>query len=333
MKNTNLKKIICILLVFNSLIHVVSAAQKKKNLNFSLIYLFQKWNDENTDYSIYKGEELISDLGCLKNRTIFEIRLDRKNKDSVLFVEKKDNLCRIIRLNFLTNEETVLFEFEQDLDKYRNYRAFTENSLFYCNSRENNSKHHILYEYNSVTKQIVQLFEVDPGYIENVQTDDNLIYLYVNGGFDTDSGYYVIDRSIGEVRESKINLGWTSAGGRYNDKLIREGAKVKKYGNMEYWERDQKSCIVFDMVTFEETKCIFKKRYEAMGGPLILLSEDYFLVPLCIQPFKDSWNNGLFGYNWTVCYTVFDIKKNKEVFKGLISETYKMRIVDALLIN
>jgi len=63
------------------------------------------------------------------------------------------------------------------------------------------------------------------------------------------------------------------------------------------------------------------------------LSEDYFLVPLCIQPFKDSWNNGLFGYNWTVCYTVFDIKKNKEVFKGLVSETYKMRIVDALLIN
>ena len=330
-----IKKIFCFFLVLISFINIASAAKKKENINFSLIYLFQKGFGKTAVYSIYKGEDLISDLDSLKDRIIFEIMLDRNNKDSVLFAEKSNNLCRIVRFNFITNDETVLFEFdfEQEMDKYKNYRAFTENSLFYCNTQENNSKLHNLYEYDSGTKEVTKLFEVNPGYIENVQTDGNLIYLYVNGGFDADSGYYVIDRSTGDVHESKINLGWTSAGGRYNNKLIREGSKVEKYGNMEYWERDEKSCVILDMITFEETKCTFKKRYEAQGGPLILLSEDYFIVPLCIQPIKDSWQNGLFGYDWTVCYTVFDIKKNKAIFNGIVSKTSQMRIVDALLIN
>ena len=89
----------------------------------------------------------------------------------------------------------------------------------------------------------------------------------------------------------------------------------------------------FDLISFKEIQCTFKKRYERMAGPLILLSDDYFLVPLCISPIRDSWNNGLFGNNWTVCYTVFDIKKNRAVFNGIVSETNKMHIVDAMLIN
>ena len=333
MKNKKFKKIFCILLVLNSFINAVSAASKKDGGDFLLTYLFQKGYGEKAVYSIYKGENLISDLNCLKERKILEIRLDRNGKDSVLFAETSNNLCRVIRLNFLTDEETVLFEFDfkQEMDKYANYRAFTENALFYCNSRENNSKLYVLYEYDSLTKQIIKLFEVDPGYISSVQADDDYIYFYVQGGFDVDSGCYVMDRTTGKVRESKINLGWTSAGGRYNNKLIREGSKAEKYGNMEYWERDKKNCVIFDMVTFEETRCTFKKSYEAQGGPLILLSEDYFLVPLCIHPFIDSWCNGLFGSNWTVCYTVFDIRKNKTVYNGIVSETSRMEIVDAMM--
>ncbi len=70
-----------------------------------------------------------------------------------------------------------------------------------------------------------------------------------------------------------------------------------------------------------------------MAGPLILLSDDYFLVPLCISPFKDSLRNGLFGSNWTVCYTVFDIKNNKSVFNGIKTETKIMKLLDAVLID
>ena len=332
MKTKVSKQVLCILLLFSSFSTFVFAAKQKTDI--PILYLFTKGNSKNHAYLIYKGEELITDLSCLKERNILEIRLDRNNKDSLLFSEKSETLYRVARLNFVTNEETVLFEFEfeAEMEKYINYRAFTETSFFYCNTRENNSKLHNLYEYNSTTKEITKLFVVDPGYIKNVQADGNYIYFYVDGSFDGPSGYYVIDRATGEVHENEINLGWTSAGGRYNNKLIREGSKVERYGNMEYWARDEKSCVILDMVTFKETKCTFKKRYEAMGGPLILLSEDYFLVPLCIQPVRDSLRNGLFGCNWTVCYTVFDINKNKTIFNGIVSETSEMRIIDALML-
>ncbi|MBO4516058.1 hypothetical protein J5751_01135, partial [bacterium] len=105
-----MKKIVCILLLFTSLINFIFASGKKDVKNFSIIYLFKKSN-----YSIYKGEELLSDLKCLTDRKILEIRFDRNNKDSVLFAEQIDNLYRVIRLNYITNTETVLFEFEQEI--------------------------------------------------------------------------------------------------------------------------------------------------------------------------------------------------------------------------
>lgn len=100
------KQIICILCLFGLIISEVFAAEKKKD--FSILYLFKY----STSYSVYNGEKLLSDFACLKGRNILELRLDRKNKDSVLLAEKKDKLNRVIRLNYITNKETVLFEFE-----------------------------------------------------------------------------------------------------------------------------------------------------------------------------------------------------------------------------
>ena len=100
----------------------------------------------------------------------------------------------------------------------------------------------------------------------------------------------------------------------------------------KYYKSESNCCVIFDITTFEEVQCSFKKRYERMAGPLILLSDDYFLVPLCITPLKDSWNNGLFGNNWTVCFTVFDIKNNKSIFNGIKTETKIMHLLDAVLI-
>lgn len=102
---------------------------------------------------------------------------------------------------------------------------------------------------------------------------------------------------------------------------------------MKSFRSDSGSCVITDLTTFSDIQCTFKQRYERMSGPLVLLSDDYFLVPLCISPFKDSLRNGLFGKNWTVCYAVFDIKKNKTVFNGIGTETDTMRLVDAVLIN
>ena len=329
-----MKKIICILLLFTSLINFTFASGKKDLWDFSIIYLFKKGN-----YSIYKGEELLSDLNCLKDRKILEIRFDRNNKDSVLFAEQIDNLYRVIRLNYITNTETVLFEFEQEIYYFT---AFTENTFFWCEDCEKSPEPHILYEYDSRSKQIKKLYELEDfrkspeygwehRYIDDLYADDNFIYFYVDGGFVGDSGYYVLNRSTGEVQINKNQLGWSYPGAKYNNKIIREGAAVIKVGNISYWERDANSCVIFDLMTSEEITCSFKQRYQAMAGHMILLSDDYFLVPLCISPIKDSIRNGLFGYNWTVCYKVFDIKNNKTIFDGITTQTYTMSLVDAVL--
>ena len=85
--------------------------------------------------------------------------------------------------------------------------------------------------------------------------------------------------------------------------------------------------------TLEEVHCDFKKRYEGQGGRLILLSDNYLLVPLAIKPFRDSIKNGLFLSIWTVCYTVFDISKNRRVFAGLVTRTNELKIIDAILMD
>mgnify|MGYP000851357044 FL=1 len=130
-----------------------------------------------------------------------------------------------------------------------------------------------------------------------------------------------------------IDIGWSYPGSRYKNKIIREGSSVTQTENMKSFRSDSGSCVITDLNTFEDIQCTFKQRYEQMAGPLVLLSDDYFLVPLCISPFKDSLRNGLFGKNWTVCYRVFDIKKNKTVFDGIGTETDIMRLVDAVLID
>ncbi len=336
-----LKRLFCILLLLTSIINISFARSKKEEKNFPLLYLFQKGYGQNASYLIYNGEQIISDLNILTNRKILEIRFDRNNKDSVLFAEQIDNLYRVVRLNYITNTETLLFEFEQKIYKFR---AFTESAFYWCERCDKNPEPHILYEYDFRTKQIKKLYEVEDirknpeyswehQYIKDVHADNNFIYFYVEGGFIGDSGYYKIDRITEKVQTDDVQWGWSYPGARHNNKIIRESISVSKSGNTESRERDDKSCVIFDLTTSQEIKCSFKQRYEPMAGPLILLSDDHFLVPLCISPTKDSFSNGLFGNNWTVCFTVFDIQNNKAVFNGIKTETKIMHLVDAVIIN
>ncbi len=331
-----------IALFFMLLPIVLSCADDKKDdQNFSLLYLFQRGYSDNKTFSIFTGNRMLAELENLKNRNILELHFDREYADSVLFAEKAENVYRIIRLNYITNEEKVLFDFEKEI--YR-FSTFTKDSFFWCERCEKNREPHILYEYNSKTKKINKLFEVEDildkhgeryesRFITAVQAEDNTVYFYMDGGFVGDSGSFVIDRSTGDVRKNAIDIGWSYPCSRYKNKIIREGSSVTQTENMKYFRSDSKSCVITDLNTFEDIQCTFKQRYERMAGPLVLLSDDYFLVPLCISPFKDSLRNGLFGKNWTVCYRVFDIKKNKTVFNGIGTETDIMRLADAVLIN
>lgn len=117
---------------------------------------------------------------------------------------------------------------------------------------------------------------------------------------------------------------------------ITDGKSMKLYRD-EYSARNlafsKDSCTIMDLDTLEEVHCDFKKRYEGQGGRLILLSDNYLLVPLAIKPFRDSIKNGLFLSIWTVCYTVFDISKNRRVFAGLVTRTNELEIIDAILMD
>lgn len=316
------------------------AADKKDTQNFSLLYLFQKGYYDNKTFLIFNGNQILTELENLKNRNILEIHFDKETSDSVLFAEESENVYRVIRLNYITNEEKILFDFKKEI--YR-FCTFTKASLFWCERCEKNREPHILYEYNSETKKINKLFEAEDildrhkeryesRFITGVQADDNTVYFYMDGGFVGDSGSFVIDRSTGTVRKNKIDIGLASAS-FYKNKIIREGSSVKQAENMKSFRSNGKSCVITDLTTFNEIQCTFKKRYERMAGKLILLSENYFLVPLCISIFKDSLRNGFFGADWTVCYSVFDIKNNTVVYKGITTKTNIMRIVDAVLIS
>jgi hypothetical protein len=336
------KTILCKILSFFFFLLQIASCTTEKNYakSFPLQYVFQKSSGENISYLIYKNNQLLSNLDSLNNRNILEIRFDRANTDSILFAEKIDNIYRVIRLNYITNEEQIVYTFEQEI--YR-FRSFTENYFLWCERCDNSPEPHILYAYDSRTKRINKLFEVEDildkwgeryesRFITSVQADDDSVYFYMDGGFVGDSGSFVIDLSTGSIRKNKIDIGW-STHSRYKNKIISEGSTVTLSEKMKTFNRNGRNCIIKDLNTFEEVQCTFKKRYERMAGELILLSDDYFLVPLCVSPIKDSWRNGLFGNNWTVCYSVFDIQNNKPVYNGITTETDVMRLVDAVFTN
>ena len=330
-----------IITVFFVLILFLSCNGGKRTApNFSLLYLFQKGYSEDKSFLIYNNNQLISSLDNLKNRNILEIRFDRETSDSILFAERIGNVYRVIRHNYNNGEEKILFGFKHEI--YR-FSTFTENSFFWREKCNKSNEPHVLYKYDSRTGKIKMLFHAEDildkwgeryehRFITGVHADDKIIYFYMDGGFVGDSGSFVIDRLTYEVRKNKIDIGW-SYPSRYKNKIIREGSVVTLFKNMKSYRSNGKSCIITDLFTFEEVQCNFKKRYERMAGNLILLSENHFLAPLCISPFKDSIRNGLFGSNWTVCYTVFDIKHNKPVFNGITTETKIMRLVDCVLAN
>lgn len=84
---------------------VLSCADNKKDdQNFSLLYLFQRGYSDNKTFSIFNDNRMVAELENLKNRNILEIHFDREHSDSVLFAEKAENVCRIIRLNYITKE-------------------------------------------------------------------------------------------------------------------------------------------------------------------------------------------------------------------------------------
>ena len=132
---------------------------------------------------------MLIDLDCLKKRNILGIRFDRENKDTVLFAEKNDNLYRVIKLNYINNEEAVLFDFEWEI---YHLCTFTENTIFWCERCEKNRGPHILYEYDSRTKRIKKLYEIEDvlkkseeryesRFITSVQADDDTVYFYMDG--------------------------------------------------------------------------------------------------------------------------------------------------------
>src|SRR5574344_1993106 len=145
-------------LVFFMFQFISCTSKTNDSKSFSLRYIFQKGIEENKGLVIYTDNQLFSTLDTLANRNILEIRFDRENADSILFVEKTGNIYRVIRLNYTTNEEQILYNFEQEI--YR-FRTFTEDYFFWCERCDNNREPHILYVYNSRTKEIIKLFAVE----------------------------------------------------------------------------------------------------------------------------------------------------------------------------
>ena len=310
-------------IAFLSLIFVSCFASGKKDGDFTIRYLFG--DRYKKQFEIYENDSVFSELSNLDGRDILEIRFDRENTDRLLFAEKQENHYSVRSFNYVSCTEKVLFEFEQEIHRFR---AFTEDSFFWCERCEKNREPHVLYEYNSKTGEVKKLYEVEDVLRANdsicyenryrcyVSADDENVFFYVDGGFAGGSGNYILNRKTGAVRKNEMNIGWSSQS-RFGNKIVREGSSVASGDGVMSWSTDGKSCVITDLDTLKETTCTFKKRYQRQGGKIVLLSDNYLLVPFESQPFRDSIRNGLFGSTWTVRYTVFDIEKNKAVFDGL----------------
>lgn len=326
-----------ILLSISTFVSFSCSSTRNGCSDIHLEYLFMKGYGKS--YAVYRDGKEIAEPDCLKNRSRLDIRFSEDEVDSLVFAEKDGNIYRVKRLDYVRNEETVLFCFERETGTYR---AFTEHSLFWYEKGKESNDPYILYEYDSRTNEVKKLNEAEVLYDESrkgyacaiigdVYADEHSVFFTVEGFYNKNTGSFVLDRSTGDVRKTDIPAGWFKAG-RYGNKVIREGSKVVKNDDFTYYEADGKSCVITDLDTLKDMKYKFSKRYERQAGPLILLSDEYFLVPLCITPIKDTFRNGLFMSNWTVCYSVFDTVKNKVVFNGLETETKIMSIIDARLI-
>ena len=335
-----MKKLILIFVMTFSILLPALAKQ-----NFEIRYLMKKLkNYDIAGFSVYENDKLISDLATLQNRKIFGIRFDKKEKDCVLFAEKKGDSYILVRLNFLTEGESVLFSFERANCEFL---AYTEDSFFWFERTENDSEPYILYEYDSRTKEIKNRFTVknklrdnseklyEHCFIEYACANDESIFFFQYGGID--SANYLVNRKTGEVKKVAEGIVKTAYCPILQDciplctgdamKCLRFVISKRKSETSKY------DFIITDLNTLAETKCKFKKYFEGQGGRLILLSDNYLLVPFKKTPFRDSLRNGLFGFTWTIQYTVFDIAKNKAVFGDFVSRTDELRIVDAILLN
>ena len=300
---------------------------------FRIRYLFKSSSPNHKNYSVYENDEKVSGLESLNDRNILRIRFDKNNPDNILFAEKNENRYSARKFNFLTNEENVIFEFEKEIYKFM---AFTENSVYW---REKCGKNNdILYEYDASTGESRKIFEIadilewqekqNAPIISSVLANAECVFLNCYGTFADDPGSFLIDRKTWDAKRISTTCAKTSEGrvAAWWEYAFTDGKNLKSYA-FDFSE----SCTITDLKTLEKTKCKFKKRCE--GGTLILLSDDYILVPFRIKPFSDSIRNGLFKSIWTVQYTVFDIRKNKSVFGGHITRTNEKYILDAVLLK
>ena len=329
------KQILFLLILFTSANFCFAKSGENK---FNIRYLFWDYNEK--CHAVYDGNKRIAALPMLNDRKILGIKLDKSNPDLILFAEKKENTYSVNQIDFMKNEKKVLFSFENEI---YSFEGFTKTSFFWCDKCENNSEPHILYEYNSTTKTIRRLFEAEDilynnqaecyerRFITNFLADENKVFFFMDGGFVHDSGTFCVDLKTGESKRitdacRKIyDLNNYEVRSEY---AVTDGKNIK----LCIFSAMDDDLIIKNINTLKEVQCRFKKRHEGQAGSIVLLSDDYILVPFATKPFTDSINNGLFGSVWTVCFTVFDLSKNKSVYEGFETRTNKLHLLDAILL-
>ncbi len=159
------------------------------------------------NYAVYENDEKISELTSLSDRKILKIRFDKNNPDNLLFVEKNENRYSVRKFNFLTNKESVIFEFEKEIYKFK---AFTENAFYWREKCGKNSD--ILYEYDASTGESRKIFEIadilewqgkDAPIISSVLANAECLFLNCYGTFADDPGSFLIDRKTGDAKNHK----------------------------------------------------------------------------------------------------------------------------------
>ena len=273
-------------------------------------------------FCVYDGNDFVTSLSELMDRTIYLLRFDDENPDYLLFVEETEKQHKLIRLNIHTSKEEILFSYKPD-SKFK-FCEYTKECFYYA-------KQDALYEYNSRTKKLKLIYELPVQYNKKNEelygeigliraTDDKIFINAKSFSFSYKPMNYIIDRKTGEVKEA----------GKGYVEINKEGLVVlypicikekNKIATLTFSYETKSYRFSNDKFTFinlnnnEEYTCsIFPKEYDQ--GPVVLIDDNLILIPLRVAQFLDFFRNGLFKNDHTIQCLVYDIKKDKTVYKG-----------------
>ncbi len=330
-----MKKIFCFLFLF---FPGMMFATEKVNITYLLMDYSTK------ELIIYENDKPVKHLSDFYNYNISNISLDETNKNCLLYTYTTEKKCSLIRLNYKTLEKEILFEFiKDDIDLY----GVTKTRLYYSDYKDDDF---ILYEYDSITKQIRKLFyapaELTPDgkyhelntIIFLVATDEKIAFNMLRHSNTWET--WIIDRKTWKTRQLEeesitmpisgekvqVRSNWYTPEVYGNKMLFINRFMYEK----DLFKKTDNERLIINPDTSEKI-ILYTQKNISLYYTCTMISENYLIVPLIIRTIKDDSKDTVSNLVHVVQFKVFDLRTNKPVSDGIELQSDQKALIDAIL--